>query len=57
VTHPYEFMAGGKRGEQGPDQSALDALNRFLAYVDQKVAGGRVIYATPSQIYREKLAR
>jgi len=57
VTHPHEFMAGGSRGEQGPDQSALDALDRFLTYVDQKVAEGLVVYATPSQINQDVLAQ
>jgi len=49
VTHLHEY-AVGKKGENPPEEESLAALDRFLDYVDTKVAEGRVIYATVSQI-------
>jgi hypothetical protein len=40
----------GRSAENLPEASALDALDRFLSYVDSKRAEGRVVYATSSEI-------
>lgn len=49
VSHINEY-AVGDRGENPPDVTALAALDRFLDYVDSKVAEGRVVYATAGEI-------
>ncbi|MFQ5593507.1 MAG: hypothetical protein ACE5HA_05100 [Anaerolineae bacterium] len=49
VSHINEY-AVGSRGENPPDATALAALDRFLEYVDSKVAEGRVVYATAGEI-------
>jgi len=49
VTHIIEYAVGGA-AENPPEASALEALDRFLSYVDSKRAKGRVVYATSSQI-------
>jgi hypothetical protein len=51
VTHLTEYAAGNQ-GENPPDPAALAALDRFLDYVDSKVAEGRVVYATAEEIAR-----
>ncbi len=51
VTHISEY-AVGNRGENPPDPEALAALDRFLGYVAEKAAEGRVIFATASEIAR-----
>jgi hypothetical protein len=51
VTHIHEY-AVGNRGENPPSPEALEALERFLAYVAEKAAEGRVIFATASEIAR-----
>jgi len=49
VTHIIEYAVGGA-AENPPEQSALEALDRFLSYVDSKRAQGRVVYATAGEI-------
>jgi hypothetical protein len=49
VTHITEY-AVGNRGENPPDPEALAALDRFLTYVAEKAAEGRVVFATASEI-------
>ncbi len=49
VSHINEY-AVGSQGENPPHPAALDALDQFLDYVDSKVAEGRVVYATASEI-------
>jgi hypothetical protein len=49
VTHIIEY-AVGSAAENPPDPASLEALGRFLAYVDEKRAQGRVVYATARQI-------
>jgi hypothetical protein len=47
VTHYMEYV----RGSEGPpEQSAIDALDDFLSYVDKYVAQGKVKYATAREI-------
>ena len=48
VTHLSEYAPGNDGAP--PTQSALDALDRFLTYVDQAVADGKVTYASVSEI-------
>ena len=49
VTHITEY-AVGSAAENPPDPASLEALGRFLAYVDEKRAQGRVVYATARDI-------
>jgi hypothetical protein len=49
VTHISEY-APGSQAESPPIDSALDALNEFLAYVESASLDGRVRYATASEI-------
>jgi hypothetical protein len=49
VTHINEYAALNA-AENPPEQSALDALEKFLAYVALKEKEGRVTYATASEI-------
>jgi len=49
VTHISEY-AVGNQGENPPSPESLAALERFLAYVAEKAAEGRVIFATASEI-------
>ena len=49
VSHINEY-AVGSHGENPPHPGALAALDRFLDYVDSKVAEGWVIYATANEI-------
>ncbi|MBP8304624.1 MAG: hypothetical protein KBE04_10900 [Phycisphaerae bacterium] len=49
VTHIIEYAVGGA-AENPPDPASLEALDRFLAYVDGKRAQGRVVYATAREI-------
>ena len=49
VSHINEY-AVGSQGENPPHPGALAALDQFLDYVDSKVAEGRVVYATASEI-------
>nr|HID14436.1 hypothetical protein [Anaerolineae bacterium] len=49
VTHITEYGSGGKI-QHPPDSASLAALDRFLAYVAEKAAAGRVIFATAAQI-------
>jgi hypothetical protein len=51
VTHIHEY-AVGNRGENPPSPESLAALDRFLAYVNERVSEGRVIFATTSEIAR-----
>lgn len=51
VTHIHEYAVGNK-GENPPSPEALAALERFLAYVAEKAAEGRVIFATAGEIAR-----
>jgi len=49
VTHITEYGSGGK-AQHPPDPASLAALDRFLAYVAEKAAAGRVVFATASEI-------
>jgi hypothetical protein len=49
VTHIIEY-AVGSNVENPPQDSALGALDSFLAYVDSYQEAGLVIYATASEI-------
>lgn len=49
VSHITEYAVGGS-AENPPDPGALEALDRFLSYVDSKRAQGLLEYATPAQI-------
>lgn len=49
VTHLTEY-AVGHRAENPPEPEALAALDRFLDYVAEKAAQGRVVFATASEI-------
>jgi hypothetical protein len=49
VTHISEY-AVGTQGENPPAPESLEALGRFLAYVAEKAAEGRVIFATAGEI-------
>ena len=49
VTHIIEYAVGGQ-AENPPDPAALAALDSFLDYVDSRVAEGRIVYATASEI-------
>jgi len=49
VTHISEY-AVGNQGENPPSPESLAALEHFLAYVAEKAAEGRVIFATASEI-------
>jgi len=40
----------GSQGENQSHPGALAALDRFLDYVDSKVAEGRVVYAIANEI-------
>ncbi|MEW5941019.1 MAG: hypothetical protein AB1750_15235 [Chloroflexota bacterium] len=51
VTHITEYAPGSK-AENPPDPQVLAALDRFMAYVAQKAAEGRVIFATAGEIAR-----
>jgi hypothetical protein len=52
VTHIIEY-AVGSRAENPPEESALTALEDFLAYVDGYQQQGLVIYATAAEIAEE----
>lgn len=47
VTHITEYTASNT-GQGGSSQSALDALDAFLSYIDTKRDQGLVTYSTPS---------
>ena len=49
VTHIIEY-ALGSQAENPPEESALQALDGFLAYVNSYQEAGLVIYATASEI-------
>ena len=49
VTHIIEYAVGSQM-ENPPDGSALEALDEFLAHVDDFARQGLVIYATASEI-------
>ena len=49
VTHITEYAVGSK-AENPLDPGALAALDRFLAYVDDKRIEGKIVYVTASEI-------
>ncbi len=48
VSHVHEYMPG-TQGASPPSRSALDALDRWLSWVDQ-IGGDQVVWSTPPEI-------